>query len=364
MATPQDPLDREEDVLRRAIQLLQDRLPTGWEFKTAMQPTYGSRWRPDAVLELTSVQGPTVSFAAEVKRSYGTRDLDSVVSQLLDQMNAEADGLSLPMVVARYLSQPSRDWLTERDIAFVDATGNMRIKLDSPALFIRDVGAEKDPWRGPGRPRGTLKGEPPAKVVRALVDYAPPYSVPQLVSLAESSSGPTYRVVELLDELGLISRSEKGPIVEVAWRKLLERWSLDYGLQQTNSVRSYLQPRGLQNLMERLPTVSNVRYALTGSLAAARWAPYAPAKLAILYTDDSEALAEQCDLRQVDVGANVLIAPAKFDVVFSRSDVFEGIRYVAPSQAVVDLLTGPGRSPAEATALMDWMERNVDKWRR
>ena len=35
-----------------------------------------------------------------------------------------------------------------------------------------------------------------------------------------------------------------------------------------------------------------------------------------------------------------------------------------PSQTVVDLLTGPGRYPAEAEALLEWMERNLDAWRR
>jgi hypothetical protein len=41
----------------------------------------------------------------------------------------------------------------------------------------------------------------------------------------------------------------------------------------------------------------------------------------------------------------------------------DGISYVAPSQAVADLLTGPGRNPSEAEALLDWMRKNEDAWR-
>ena len=37
------------------------------------------------------------------------------------------------------------------------------------------------------------------------------------------------------------------------------------------------------------------------------------------------------------------------------------IRYVAPSQAAVDLLTSPGRSPAEGEAVLEWMARNQEK---
>jgi hypothetical protein len=36
----------------------------------------------------------------------------------------------------------------------------------------------------------------------------------------------------------------------------------------------------------------------------------------------------------------------------------------APSQVVVDLLTEPGRSAAEASYLLDWMEANEPAWRR
>jgi len=167
-----------------------------------------------------------------------------------------------------------------------------------------------------------------------------------------------------LSELGLVRRENKGLIDFVAWRQLLLRWSEDYGLQESNPVRSYLQPRGLQELSKRLSGVSDLRYAVTGSLAAARWAPYASPRMAMIYADDIDALAERCDLRPVKSGANVLLVPPTYDVVFDRGDTVDGLNYVAPSQAVVDLMTGPGRAPEEALALLDWMEANVRSWRR
>jgi hypothetical protein len=36
---------------------------------------------------------------------------------------------------------------------------------------------------------------------------------------------------------------------------------------------------------------------------------------------------------------------------------------VAPTQLVVDLLTGPGREPSEGDELLAWMKRNEDAWR-
>jgi hypothetical protein len=40
-----------------------------------------------------------------------------------------------------------------------------------------------------------------------------------------------------------------------------------------------------------------------------------------------------------------------------------GVTYVAPSQVVVDCLTGTGRMPAEGEALMSWMTENESSWR-
>jgi hypothetical protein len=49
------------------------------------------------------------------------------------------------------------------------------------------------------------------------------------------------------------------------------------------------------------------------------------------------------ELRSSDSGANVIVAE--------------------PFDRAADLLIGPGRGPAEAEALMSWMERNQDAWR-
>ncbi|WP_405429413.1 hypothetical protein [Micromonospora sp. NBC_00617] len=189
-------------------------------------------------------------------------------------------------------------------------------------------------------------------------------SVPDLVRLSGASTGATYRVVEFLEREALVTRVRGGPITHVEWRRILERWSEDYGFQRSNSVSAYLSPRGLPALQEDLRGAHGLRYALTGSLAAHRLAPYAPAKLAMLYVDDAAQAAEKLKLRPVDTGANVLLAQGKYDAVFERLVQDEGLVYVAPSQAAVDLLTGPGRAPAEGQELLAWMEEHERAWRR
>jgi hypothetical protein len=358
------PPGREVDVLRRALALVEQRLPAGWTLAIEEEVRLGDL-RVDALVELQAPDGSRTVLMVEVKRELATRDVANILEQLeLASERLDRPVRAQPMVIARYLSASTRERLEQRGAAYADATGNLRIVLERPALFLRDTGAQRDLWRGPGRPRGSLKGSPAARVVRALVDFAPPFTVPELVQRSGASTGATYRVVEFLEQEALIERQPRGQITTADWRALLERWSEDYGFQASNTVVSYLAPRGLSTLAEALRGTPELRYVLTGSLAAERFAPYAPSRLAAVYVDRLDQVAERLDLREVDTGANVLLATSDYDVVFERSQDIDGLRLAAPSQVAADLLTAPGRGPTEAQALLDWMEANEPAWRR
>ncbi|MGH3941245.1 MAG: hypothetical protein ACRDTG_21940 [Pseudonocardiaceae bacterium] len=362
---------REVDVLRRALVLLTERLPPGWGARVTENlvvpgQRFGAVVESDAVVELIGSDGARVLLIMEVKRSLLVRDLPAVVDQLrgLVTQLTEPEVPAVPVVVARYLGPSVRAWLDDRGVSYLDATGNLRVIAQHPALYLRDTGADRDPWRSPGRPRGTLRGPPAARVARALIDFAPPVTVPELVRRSGASTGATYRVVEYLEREGMIERTPRGPITGVEWRRLLEQWSQDYSFQHSNSVSAYLQPRGIPALLDGLRTVDGLRYALTGSLAAQRLAPYAQPRLAMLYVDDPAVVAERLELRIVDTGANVLLAVGDYDVVFDRTVEADELSFVAPSQTAVDLLTAPGRGPVEAQALLEWMQTNESDWRR
>jgi hypothetical protein len=357
------PPEREVDVLRRAVSMIERRLPHGWTAETSEQVPVDGR-RVDALVRLSAPDGAQGLLVVEAKRLISTRDVPAVLEQLHQIIDRLESKSATPLIVSRYLAASTRERLEQSGAAYADATGNMRLALARPALYLRDVGADRDPWRGPGRPRGTLKGPPAARVVRALVDFAPPMTMPQLIQRSGASVGAAYRVIEFLEREALIERAPAGLIVSVNWRRLLERWSEDYGFQRSNAVVAYLQPRGLSSVLETLRTTSSLRYVLTGSLAAQHLAPYAPPRLAMVYVDDFEDSAKTLGLRPVDTGANVLLATGDNDVVFERLLVIDGLQLAAPSQVVVDLLTGPGRSAAEAQALLDWMKAHEQDWRR
>jgi hypothetical protein len=352
------------DVVRVAVDLVRDRLPRGWEARFDVGVDSPVR-DFDAVLRLVAPDGERATLVIAAKRLLDTRDVALAIERLRRVASTLPDDAEVvPILAARYLAPSTRARIAEAGVGYVDATGNMLVTAGRPALFIADRGDDRDPWRGPGRPRGSLKGPPAARVVRALIDFAPPYTVPELSERAGASTGATYRVVEFLEQEDLIERQRYGPISDVRWRKLLERWSGDYGFASSNTVTTYLVPRGLAALTDRLASLPDLDYVVTGSLAAERAVAYAPSRLATLYVRDPSAAVEALDLRPAGTGANVALATGDYDVVFDHTEIVDGLRVAALSQVAVDLLTGPGRNPSEATALLDWMEADESRWRR
>jgi hypothetical protein len=359
----------EADVLLTAAARIQAALPADWavQMKTrvgGLDDSTNTYRHPDSRLSLMREGKTVVTYLVETKRAAVSNNLLPAINKLLAIQDAKSAQMRT-MLVARYLNSQQQRLLQERGIAYADATGNLYLSSDDPLILLSDRGASADPWRGPGRPTTSLKGLPAAKLVRALADFVPPYSVADLADLAGASLGAAYRLSDYLVGEGLLTRGERGPITEVDWPELLRRWGAETRYLDTSTTRGFIEPRGLNSLVEKLgKQPPSQRYAVSGSLATQPYAPYAEARLALIYADDPVTLASNLGLRPVETGANVILAAPRSPVVFERTSTWRGIALVAPSQAVADLLGGPGRNPAEGDYLLDWMKENPDAWRR
>jgi hypothetical protein len=242
---------------------------------------------------------------------------------------------------------------TPRILNFLDLTGNVRLVLARPGLYVETQGSEQDPSpkRQPGR---SLRGPKAARIVRALCDFPPPFPISDLAAQAKVDISYASRLVEWLSREALLERRPRGPVDSVDKPALIRRWAQDYEVLTSNDARSYLDPRGVENLVRALSEGAiSGRYALTGSIAANRIAPIAPARLAMLYVDDVESAAASLKVRAAEAGANVMLLAPYDDVVFERTWKDQGLTIVAVSQVAVDLMTGPGRAPNEAEAILE-----------
>lgn len=328
---------------------------------------------------VTSLEGPPVSLIDEIvtiaapdgtmgrllvhAKSASQVDFTSLLQTL------KAVRVSFPagepwLVVAPYLSAMVRERLAEAGMGYADATGNLRVVLDRPAVFIERQGASTNPWRKE-QPLRSLKGRGAGRAVRALCDFRPPYGIRELAERAGVPAPTLSRVVDLLEREGLVTRDDIGGIADVRWLGVLRRWTQDYGLTTSNTVQTYLEPRGFGFLLNKLSAGRWSDYAVTGSLAAQRVAPLASPRLGVVYVSNREGAAKELGLRQAERGANVLLAEPFDRVVLTRYSRSEGdpLIYAAFSQVAADLLTSPGRGPEEAEELLKWMEAHEDAWR-
>ena len=63
-----------------------------------------------------------------------------------------------------------------------------------------------------------------------------------------------------------------------------------------------------------------------------------------------------------DRGANVLLLEPFDQTVVQGAQDADGLSYAAASRTVVDLLTSPGRGPAEASQLMEVLAEHDEEW--
>ena len=348
-------------TLTRALDELRSSLPQKWCVEVIDQLRYVPG--PDAVVRIVGPDGQASILLIEVKSRLDAKDVEPLVSRF--EMRLWQNSEATPVVVARYLGERTRENLRAREAGYIDLTGNMYLRLNAPAVAIERVGADKDP-EPTQRPARSLKGAKAGRLVRTPVDYTPPLGTREIAKMAQIDPGYVSRLLALLERDDLIGREPRGPVTRIDWANLLRAWTKDYSLDSSNLATSYLQPRGLPALLDALrlqESGEGLTYAISGSLAAARRAPIAPARLGVIYVERLDEAAQKLGLLPAETGANVLLVEPFDSVVFERTVPDGGLRYVAPSQAAADLLTSSGRGPEEAEALIEWMLANEEAWR-
>lgn len=345
-------------LLKDAIEGLRSRLPDGWRL-TPSKPTRWRAFQADAQLTVRGPDGTSAVLLVEVKRRVSPRQAAEAAAELA---GAAREGQAAgALLISDYLSELSRKRLRTASVNYLDLTGNAWIALERPGLLIETRGSDQDP-SPPRRGVRSLKGAKAARIVRALCDTRPPIRVRELARLSGSNPGYVSRILDLLVTEDLIQRGQAGQIAQTDWQDLIRRWSRDYSVTRTNRAVPCLAPRGVDAVTDRLRTFKRT-YALTGSLAVPTEASVAAGRLATCYVDDPEQAAGVLDVRPAEAGANVLLLEPFDRVVYDRVRTEDGLVKVALSQCAVDLLTGGGRGPAEADALLAWMAENEDAWR-
>jgi len=349
------------ELLEAAIDVLTRLLPERWGVER--QSSAGDAEPADIVITAPGM-GSSARLLVELKSSVSTRDVEALIGGPWRRWRRQLGNPAI-LLVAPYISPRVRQLLAEESVSYVDLTGNTRITLDSPGVFIETEGAGQDPRSS--KPRSGIRGAKAGSVVRVLVDAAPPYTGAEIAKAAGVNEGYLSRILDTLGSEGLVDRERAGPVTRVDWAAMIQRRAQALNLFRPVGTYRYVARQGTSALVDRLrarPVAGRRPPTVTGSFAAARVAPVAAPSLLVVYTMDPRELEVEFELLPAETGADTVLIRPENDVAFARADRDGGLAWAAPSQVAIDCLAGTGRMPSEGEALIGWMRENESAWRR
>ncbi|WP_331739857.1 hypothetical protein OG590_39210 (plasmid) [Streptomyces goshikiensis] len=362
----ESPLIREALLLEQGIQALSDLL--GPEWHVTPRPNKSKVF--DAALEVKADgDSAFTQLLVEATQAVPPRFvMERLVPKV--QLLREVNHYTNLLVIAPWISSQARELLRQNGIAYLDLTGNVGIRVSRPAIIIHTVGAEKAPRSAPRETsRTTLAGPKAGRLVRLLAEVRPPHRATDLHVASGLSFPYVSRLLDTLEDQLLIRRNGR-IITDVDWVQLLRARAQETSLLSHGSYRGVLAPNGVPALLQQMPQLS-MQYvdglSVTGSYAAQRFVQVAVGGQLMLYVApwlDANDVVDELGLLPVADGADVLLLNEPDAFVRTGAEFVDGVQYVAPSQAVLDCLAGPGRMPAEGEALLDFMEQRPKEWRR
>jgi hypothetical protein len=219
---------------------------------------------------LTAPDESVATVLVGARRSAEPRDVAATLRQLTAH---RWDRNEVLILVAPYLSPRARELLKEAGVGWYDATGNLRLQIDRPAVFVERDGASRNPFSDSvDRRLKSLKGPGAARVVRALLDEPAPIGVRALAYAAQVGPATSSRVVDLLVREELVSRDQSGRVDAVKKSSLVRRWTTDYGIDSSNEAVPMLAPRGIEQVFSALRRYDG-DYAITAEAAARTYFP-------------------------------------------------------------------------------------------
>lgn len=263
--------------------------------------------RSDAVVRCAGSEIPVaVEFKARVS---------SAAAHLIAH---QAQQLDMPLVVvAAETTGKAREILAESGVGVVDGFGNVRLQL--PGLLMRIAGKERG--RRPAVPT-RLSGKSGLVVQAILLDAGRSWHVSDLKQRCGVSAGLAHRVLRRLEDEGVVEAQGAGPAKTRRLANpaaLLDLWAEE---QRDRPARrpAFLLAQTTDQLINSLRSgleTAGVDYALTGSAAVARIAPFvtnvAVTEVWLESTADASGVCARLGATPVESGPNVVFLQERDD---------------------------------------------------
>ena len=193
---------KDNDLVRLGMAEIARRLPPGWSVDNLPQDRTSPPLGDQASIAGPDGQRSPVRLVA--KRNIDPRQAMDLTRQ--PQLAPSRDA-ALTVVISPYLSPGVRDRLRRSGFGYVDLTGNSRLVLTDPGLYLETSGADRNPDPSE-RPTRSLRGPKAGRIVRTLCDLREPPGIREIASRTSLDAGYVSRIVALLERETLV---ERGP---------------------------------------------------------------------------------------------------------------------------------------------------------
>jgi len=304
--------------------------------------------------------GKQHTLIAEVKSSGQPRYAREAILQL-KSIAARSTPPAIPVFIAPFLTESTRDLCFEQGVSYLDLEGNARMAFDSVYLEIASPHRPASPRR---EYRSLFKGRS-AKVLRVLLGS--PDRSWKLTELALESSvsiGHVSNVKSSLLDREWAERNDSG-LSLTAPRALLDAWSAAYERPLVAERRFYTTLHGStleEALRDLFLSPKDTAHLALASFSAAQWiSPFGRTAMQYFYADENrvDLLKDSLRLSSASKGENIVVwIPKDRDVYFGSIEQAGGIRCTSALQTYLDLMQGGERGREAA----DHLRRTTLSW--
>ena len=300
------------------------------------------------------------TFLVESKSSSARAPLIQAVTRLEEKRGGTKKDV-IPLLVVPYMGETGRRFCEEHDLAWLDLSGNARIK--APGLLIK-VEGKPNRFKNVGRPPNLFAPKSSRIVRQFLIQPDHALNQRELSQAAGLDEGYTSRIVRRLEENGLVARDQEGLWKAKDPEHLLDAWHEAYDFTRHSIIKGHVAARSGEELLRRIAGTLEKQepaYAATGLCAAWLYTRFASFRLATFYIPNApgDKLSRELGFREDEQGANTWLVVPNDEGVFQASEVREGVRCVHAIQVYLDLKDHPERSSEAASRL----RQDYLKWR-
>jgi len=143
----------------------------------------------------------------------------------------------IPLLVVPYMGETGRRLCEEHEIAWLDLSGNARIK--APGLLI-NVEGKPNRFKSAGRPPNLFAPKSSRIVRQFLIQPDRALTQRELSQAADLDEGYTSRIVRRFEETGLIMRDEEGLLRPTDSEQLLDAWQEAYDFMRHRVIKGHV----------------------------------------------------------------------------------------------------------------------------